>query len=98
MFLLEAAKFIYKTKNCILPLQTIATHFCRTSLMPHRHFTRNRYVNSIVAPLHLMSSYAQKSIQLKADVLWANIPNEIKQAESFNMSKYSFKRHLISSG
>ena len=96
MFLLETWKFIYKSKNALLPVQTIATHFNRNSSRSHDHFTRNRSANNLsVVPLHLLSYFAQKSIQLKADELWLDIPNDIRQAESYNIFKYLYKKHLI---
>jgi len=98
MFFLETGKFIYKSKNELLPIQTIATHFSRSSSTSHGHFTRNRSVNNLgMVPLHLLSSFAQKSIQLKTDKLWSDIPYEIRHAESYNIFKYLYKKHLISS-
>ena len=96
LFTLESGKFIYKTKNNILPISTIATHFGQNHCLSHRYFTRNRTVNSAsVAPRRLMSCFAQKSIQLKANEIWTNIPTEIRNAESFNVFKHLLKKHLI---
>ena len=95
MFIFEEGKFLYKAKNDILPLQTIATHFCRNAgSVSHRYATRNRANNNIV-PFSLLSSCAQKSIQMKTDRIWSDIPVEIKEAESFNVFKYLFKKHLL---
>ena len=97
MFFFEASKFIFKSKNQMLPLQTIATHFRRST--SHRYFTRSQSVNDnfLVLPLTLMSSYAQKSIQMKADKIWSDIPSIIREGESFNIFKFYLKKHLISS-
>ena len=99
LFCLESAKFIYKSKNDLLPLQTIATHFTRSAVSNHSHFTRHRLRNNnvqlSVVPYELLSSFAQKSIQHKAYNIWSNIPLDIRQAESFNIFKCLFKRHLL---
>ena len=94
MFLLEAGKFIYKSKNNLLPLETIATHFSRNSAQSHSYFTRNHATNNVV-PLQFLSNFAKKSIQLKADEIWSDIPTEIGLATSYNVFKYSFKKYLI---
>ena len=94
MFQFEEGKFMYKSKNDILPLPTIATHFTQTThTLCHRYSTRNRAVTN-VAPFSLLSCYAKKSIQLRSDRIWSDIPNEIRQAESFNVFKHLFKKHL----
>ena len=96
LFFFEASKFIYKSKNNILPLQTIATHFGRNTQSIHRYSTRNRPSNNLsIVPLNLLSCHARKSIQLKADELWSDIPTDIQHAESFNIFKYLLKNHLI---
>ena len=97
MFFFETSKFIFKFKNGTLPLQTIATHFRRNSTpLEHRYFTRNRFDNTPSIPINLMSTYAQKSIQMKADRIWLDIPSDLRQAESFNIFKYYLKIHFIS--
>ena len=96
LFLFEAGKFIYKSKKNILPLPTIATHFNQNHPISHGHFTRNRSNrNRSVVPLSLLSIFAQKSIQNKTDRIWSDIPVDIQHAESFNVFKCLFKKHLL---
>ena len=102
LFYFESAKFLYKSKNDLLPLPTIATHFNQSAAPSHDHFTRRRQCNRnaqiSVVPYDLLSSFARKSIQHKAFNLWSDIPLDIRQAESFNIFKCFFKRHLLTHG
>ena len=97
LFNFESAKFLYKSKNDLLPLQTIATHFTQNAAPNHGHYTRPRQGNAqiSVVPYELLSTFAQKSIQHKAYNIWSEIPLDIRQAESLNVFKYFFKRHLL---
>ena len=96
-YLLEVGKFMYKKKNDLLPLQSIATHFTRSAPPSHQYSTRSRSRNNLsVAPLSLLSSYAQKSIQHKSAEIWNDIPNPIQEADSYNIFKSSLKKYLLS--
>ena len=93
LFNFESAKFLYKSKNDLLPLQTIATHFTQNAAPNHGHYTRPRRGNAqiSVVPYELLSTFAQKSIQHKAYNIWSEIPLHIRQAESLNVFKYFLK-------
>ena len=95
-YLFEAGKFIFKMKNSMLPLKSIATHFTRRSPPSHQYSTRSRSRNNLsVAPLALLSSFAQKSIQHKSAEMWSNIPNDVQESESYNIFKSFFKKYLL---
>ena len=96
-YLLEAGKFIFKAKNDILPLKSIATHFNRTPNTTHGHFTRSTRAHNLLpnVPIHFLSSYAQKSLQLKSEQIWSTFPLDIKQAESFSIFKIRLKNYLL---
>ena len=98
-YLLEAGKFIFKSKNNTLPLKSIATHFSRVQNTTHGHFTRSctRSCKNLlpIVPFHLLSSYAQKSLQLKAEQIWSTFPLDLKQAGSFSIFKAGLKKYLL---
>jgi len=96
-FLLETYKFIYKSKNFLLPIESIATHFNRAASITHTYNTRSHSRNHLsTAPVVLLSSFAQKSIQHRSPELWRNIPTTIRVAESLNIFKAALKKHLLS--
>ena len=95
MFTLETCKFIFKSKNMLLPLQTIATHFTRPS-GTHRYNTRCRSRNLLsIAPTAFLSAFAQKSIQNRSVEIWDCLPSTIQNAESYNIFKSQLKKYLI---
>ena len=96
-FVLETCKFIYKSKNGLLPLhlQSIASHFNRsTPRHSHGTRTRNRNIFSTI-PHEYLSEHAQKSIQCKAVSMWENTSNCIRDSESLGIFKNSLKSHLL---
>ena len=76
-FTLESAKYIFKVKNSLLPIDTIARHFdvTNTSSRPVR-LSRNSVISFV--PAELRSQYARKSIQFRQTTLWQEIPAEIR--------------------
>ena len=83
-------------KNSMLPIKSIATHFTRRSPPSHQYPTRSRSRNNLsVAPLSLLSSFAQKSIQHKSAEMWSNIPNDVQKSESYNIFKSFFTKYLL---
>ena len=89
---LELAKFTYKTKNHLLPIN-IGNQFGLSSAnLNHNHFVRNR-----VRPVRLLckSKTGEKSVQYKSSQLWDNLSNDIKSSASFNIFKKKYKEFLI---
>ena len=92
-FTLETAKFIFKKKNNLLPLSTIAHHFDRPVTSSNRP---QRRPNSILfIPIELCSEFAKKSIQIRQIEIWDDIPNAIRNSETLNAFKKLLKHHLI---
>ena len=87
-------KFIYKEKFDLLPDSNIANHFERISSIsrPTRQTQRNR-LN--VVPLSLLSEHAKKSIQMRKNEIWMNIPEPLRSCQSFITFKVKFKAFLI---
>ena len=92
-FLLESAKFIYKDKNCLLPISSIAHHFDRP--IPNSNRTLRLRSRPTVAPYDLLSNYAKKSIQVRSSQIWERIPSSIRAYSPFNSFKRNFKYYLI---
>ena len=93
IFSLETGKFMFKSKNGILPIITIANHFERQRA-EHNHNLRNR-TNSLITPFVLLSTFKQKSIHNRGLNLWNDIPESIRFSESFNIFKKDYKSHLL---
>ena len=75
-FQFETAKFIFKGKNNLLPISNIAHHFDRFS-SSNRPIRQTQISNPNVVPYDLLSEYAKKSIQLRANQVWNDIPSSI---------------------
>ena len=93
-FMLESGKFIYKSKNALLPISTIASHFSR-ELVNHGYNLRIRNTGASIIPVELLSVYAQKSIQHKTAEIWDKIPVSIRDLEFFGAFKRQYKKHLL---
>ena len=92
-FTLETAKFIFKEKNNLLPLSTIAHHFDRP--VPSSNRLQRRPNSILFIPIELCSEFAKKSIQIRQIELWNDIPNAIRNSETLNAFKKLLKHHLI---
>ena len=93
-FTLECGKFIFKSKNALLPISTIASHFSRET--SHRPGLRIYNTGASIVPFELLSVYAKKSIQHKSAGIWDNIPISIRNLEFFGAFKRQYKKHLLS--
>ena len=91
---LETGKFVYKSKNDLLPINTLINHFERSS-SHHNYNLRNRANGQLVAPVSLLSSFKKKSLYIQGIDLWSNLPDSIKLSESINIFKKRFKSHLL---
>ena len=94
-FVLEYGKFIFKSKNNLLPMSTIASHFSREEGSNHDYNMRIRNAGTSIVPVELLSTYAQKSIQHKAAKIWGDIPASIRGLEFFGTFKRQYKKHLL---
>ena len=94
-FRLERGKFIFKSKNDLLPITTIAKHFTRAAPNPLLYNFRNRINQTAVVPTVLLSEHAKRSIQIGGNDFWNDLPIEIKTNESLNGFKKQFKKYLL---
>ena len=93
IFLLETAKFVFKSKHDLLPINTIAKYFERER-SSHQHNLRNRNHQVLITPLVLLSSYKKNSLHYRGMDMWRSIPDSLKLSESFNIFKKNFKLYL----
>ena len=91
-FTFESAKFLFKSKNGLLPISSIAQHFNRP--MPALNRPSRSTRNSSI-PLELRSEFAKKSIQVRQQSFWNDIPLQIRQSENINIFKRHLKKHII---
>ena len=91
-FSLETGKFVFKSKNDMLPISTIANHFERIRAA-HSHNLRT--TNHLVTPFVLLSSFKKKSIHYRGMEMWDDIPESIKLSDSFNIFKKTFTTHIL---
>ena len=91
-FHFESGKFIFKSRNGLLPISTIAKYFVRGGIV-HNHDLRNSSLHII--PLILLSSYKRRSVHIRGVDLWNNIPESLKSSNSFNIFKKDFKLHIL---
>ena len=94
IFKLESGKFVYKTKNNMLPISTIANHFERRAVM-HHHNLRDHANRFFITPFVLLSSFKQKSLHYRGQHLWNSIAELIRLSESFCIFKKCYKAHLL---
>ena len=86
VFLLETSKFLYKSKNDLLP--TIIGNYFEVQRNSRLPSLRPRNISSPEIIIRLVSG--EKSIQYRGVKVWENIPDQIKTSESF----ISFKKNL----
>ena len=94
LFEFETGKYVYKSKNNLLPSKSIANHFVRNSAQ-HRYNLRNRNNRPLVTPLVLLSSFKKRSVYIRGTDLWNDIPILVKSSESLNIFKKSYKSSLL---
>ena len=93
-FKLETAKFIFKDRNNLLPISTIAHHFDR-SLPAIRPIRATQTACPNIVPYELLSEHAKKSIQMRATQIWNGIPTVIKSCPYFSSFKRLYKKFLF---
>ena len=96
IFSLETAKLVYKSKNNLLPISTIAKHFEVSTSAEHQHQLRSHRSYQL-PPIVFNSMMAKKSLQFREVELWNGIPEEIKTSENLSIFKKRYKSFLLSS-
>ena len=92
--LLETAKYMFKLKNDLVPVD-IGNHFELCNIVPtHNYNLRNRRTTPQIVT-RLESS--EKSIQLRGEKIWQELPESLKSSASLNKFKRLMKSKLLES-
>ena len=95
IFLLETSKFIYKKRNNIIPIQ-IGNYF---EVLDHN--IENRYNfrsrTDFVERIDYRTCYGEKSLQFREQILWNDLPENVKNSETLKSFKKQMKLYLLSS-
>ena len=94
IFQMERGKFVFKSNNGLLPIDSIAQHFVRNNAA-HRYNLRNGSHRLLITPIVLLSSYKQKSLYIRGNNMWGNIPEALKLSDSLNIFKRDFKAYIL---
>ena len=88
----EIAKFTYKLNNSLLPADIGNFFQLSSDQLNHNHFVRNRS-----RPVKFLSKTktGEKSVQYKSFHLWKEIPLDIKNIQTFNSFKKTYKKYLL---
>ena len=94
VFFLETAKYMYKLKNGAIPVP-VGNHFeLRNTAPTHNYNLRNRGTTPRI-DTRLESS--EKSIQLRGEKIWKDLPENQKSSTSMNKFKRIMKSKLLQS-
>ena len=92
---LETAKFHFKSVNNLLPVK-IGNFFLTSAQQEIQHSYGLRSRNRIHPPRFLFNSNTgKKSIQYTGSKIWEDMPEDIKNSESYMIFKKSYKKHLL---
>ena len=89
ILLFETGKFVFKSRNNLLPINNIATYFERGHINHHHNLRNSRFC--ILVPLILLSSFKRNSVRIRGLHIWNDIPDSLKSSDSFNIFKKDFK-------
>ena len=92
VFRFETGKFVFKSKNDLLPTDAIAKYFERP-ISNHSHNLRCRQLPA--TPFVLLSSFKQKSLYFRGNDMWNSLPETLKLSDSFNIFKKDLKLFLF---
>ena len=92
---LETAKFHFKSVNNLLPVK-IGNFFLTSAQQEIQHSYGLRSRNRIHLSRFLFNSNTgKKSIQYTGSKIWEDMPEDIKNSESYMIFKKSYKKHLL---
>ena len=95
IFLLETGKFLYKYYNNDVVISNIGGFFePDPHVNQHSYGLRSRSAN-IPTRLVCRTKSSDKSMQVRGQKLWKNLPDEITDSVSFNIFKRSLKDFLL---
>ena len=95
VYSLETCKYMYKVKKDLIPV-VIAKHFRnRSEILPkHNYNLRNR---NQAPKIETRLTSSEKSIQLRGEKLWADLPDNLKECSSLVNFKKNMKLSLLES-
>ena len=94
VFKLETGKFIYKSENGLLLIDSIAKHFqLRNANATHQHWFRDHGI--YLQTISHEKSYGEKSIQFRGAKLWNDLSGEIRNSDSLKIFQKRLKEFLL---
>ena len=94
LFSFETGKYVFKSKNDLLPNSSIANHFVRNNRQ-HNHNLRSRRNRPLVTPFVLLSSLKRRSVYYRGTELWNDISVLVRSSESLSIFKKCYKSSLL---
>ena len=94
IFSLETGKFLFKSKNNMLPI-SIGGYFEPDPFVnQHNYGLRSRTSNQ---PIRLVcrTKSGEKSLQIRGEKFWNDLPELLKESESFCLFKKNLKKYLL---
>ena len=94
---LELGKYVYKEKLGFLPTE-IGNYFQTSSnFCCHNYGTRVSSSTILLSNNHIVYRLksSQRSVQFNSNLLWSNLSIDFKSAETLNIFKRKFKKHLL---
>ena len=91
-FLYERGKFMFKRKRDLLPT-TIANYFETELHSEHSYNLRNR--RNDYNRFRSNTTFGEKSIQNRGETLWRDLPQYLKDLDSFATFKKYYKTYLL---
>ena len=94
-FYFETSKFTFKLKNELLP--TRFANYFETSSVSSDQAEHSYTLRSSVRRTHVFTRLlsSNKTIQIRGEKVWNEIPEDLKENVSFNLFKKSTKNMLI---
>ena len=95
VYFLETCKYMYKVKKDLIPV-VIGKHFRnRSEILPqHNYNLRNR---NQAPKIETRLTSSEKSIQLRGEKLWTDLPDNLKECSSLFNFKKNMKLSLLAS-
>ena len=92
IFSLETGKFLYKEKRNLMPVK-IGDYFSSSNATTTSSY--NLRSNRDPELSYRLSSTQEKSIRSRGQLVWNEIPDNIRNSPSFLSFKYHFKEYLL---
>ena len=95
MYSFELGKYMYKIHHNLVPAHCLGNYF-----EPHPYVNKHSYglrSRSANVPTRLVchKKFSEKSTQISGEKFWRKIPIDIRNSESLNIFKNSFKSFVV---